>query len=194
MNVDFGYTGHYLHAPSNLYLALFRSYEPSIGRWLSRDPIAGEDGSNLYGYVLNNPVQWKDSLGLQIDDSGTHEFAQALARGNAEEIQMLIETQPSLTPELQAAGRAAVQNAQRSSDIAARLAEFTKGDLGTAVKEYKPLVKEAYNTGKCPEGLPRDILEKAREIARRAMQAGDDTSKREQLRRLIQYDKALGTP
>ena len=64
MNVDFGYTGHYFHAPSGLNLTLYRAYNPALGRWLSRDPIGEAGGVNLYGYVENNPVNFVDSLGL----------------------------------------------------------------------------------------------------------------------------------
>ena len=39
MDTDFGYTGHYFHAPSGLNLTLYRAYNPALGRWLSRDPI-----------------------------------------------------------------------------------------------------------------------------------------------------------
>lgn len=41
-------------------------YDPTVGRWLSRDPIGemGADGTNLYGYVRNNPSRYIDSLGL----------------------------------------------------------------------------------------------------------------------------------
>jgi RHS repeat-associated protein len=38
LNADFGFTGHYFHAPSGLYLAKFRVYNPGLGRWISRDP------------------------------------------------------------------------------------------------------------------------------------------------------------
>jgi RHS repeat-associated protein len=36
---DFGYAGMYVHQPSGLNLAEHRVYSPSLGRWLSRDPI-----------------------------------------------------------------------------------------------------------------------------------------------------------
>lgn len=64
---DFAFTGHYYHARSGLYLAPYRAYSPSIGRWLSRDPLQNADlseGPNLYTYVHNNPVHLIDPLGL----------------------------------------------------------------------------------------------------------------------------------
>lgn len=64
LDVDFGFTGHYFHAPSGLNLTLYRAYSPTLGRWLSRDPIGEAGGLNLYGYVLNDPVNLIDPLGL----------------------------------------------------------------------------------------------------------------------------------
>jgi len=64
MRVDFGFTGHYFHSPSGLNLTLYRAYSPTLGRWLSRDPIGEEGGLNLYGYVDNNSVNAVDPLGL----------------------------------------------------------------------------------------------------------------------------------
>jgi hypothetical protein len=39
-------------------------YDPNIGRWPSRDPIAEEGGVNLYGMVGNSPANRVDYLGL----------------------------------------------------------------------------------------------------------------------------------
>lgn len=64
MSFDFGYTGHYRHAASNLYLARYRAFDPSFGRWINRDPIGERGGLNLYSYVANNPVRWVDLSGL----------------------------------------------------------------------------------------------------------------------------------
>jgi len=43
----------------------FREYDPFTGRWTAKDPIlfAGGD-SNLYGYVLGDPVSGIDPEGL----------------------------------------------------------------------------------------------------------------------------------
>jgi len=38
-------------------------YDPNIGRWLSRDPIGEVGGTNLYGFVGNEPLLFIDILG-----------------------------------------------------------------------------------------------------------------------------------
>jgi RHS repeat-associated protein len=63
---DFGYTGHYVHKPSGLHLALYRAYDADLGRWLNRDPIAEAGGINLYGYVGNGAVNWVDPFWLAL--------------------------------------------------------------------------------------------------------------------------------
>jgi RHS repeat-associated protein len=61
---DFNFTGLYNHAKSGLDMAVYRFYDPDLGRWLSRDPIGETGGINLYAYVLNSPVNLWDPLGL----------------------------------------------------------------------------------------------------------------------------------
>ena len=61
---DFGFTGHYLHKTSGLHLAKYRGYSSELGRWISRDPIGEDDGTNIYAYVINDPVNDLDMLGL----------------------------------------------------------------------------------------------------------------------------------
>ena len=50
-------------------------YETASGRsnWPSRDPIQEIGGTNLYGFVLNNPVNGWDYLGL-VDCCGDKEY------------------------------------------------------------------------------------------------------------------------
>ena len=50
----------------------YRDYDPDTCRWTAKDPIffAGGD-TDLYGYVLNDPVNWVDPLGLDgLDEFG----------------------------------------------------------------------------------------------------------------------------
>jgi RHS repeat-associated protein len=51
--------------PSGLTLYPFRAYDPTLQRWLNRDPIGETGGINLYGFVGNSPVNEIDPLGLE---------------------------------------------------------------------------------------------------------------------------------
>ena len=42
----------------------YRLYDPTNGRWINRDPIQEEGGSNLHGFINNNGVNRVDYLGL----------------------------------------------------------------------------------------------------------------------------------
>jgi RHS repeat-associated protein len=64
--IDFGFTGHFHENRPALSMTLYRVYDPSIGRWLSRDPLVNAEvsqGSNLYAYVGNNPINLTDPYG-----------------------------------------------------------------------------------------------------------------------------------
>jgi RHS repeat-associated protein len=67
LEADFGFTGFYRHQASGLNLTFFRAYDPELGRWTSRDPIAEEGGLNLYAYASGDPVNGVDPLGLKIN-------------------------------------------------------------------------------------------------------------------------------
>ena len=56
--------GYIRDAESGFYLCTLRYYDPSAGRWITRDPIGYAGGSNLYGYVENDPVNATDPSGL----------------------------------------------------------------------------------------------------------------------------------
>jgi len=57
---------------SGNYYTLNRSYPPNLGRWMSPDPLGGDISNpqslNRYAYVLNNPVNFIDPLGLQCSN------------------------------------------------------------------------------------------------------------------------------
>jgi RHS repeat-associated protein len=67
--VMYGFTGRQFDPESGLYYYRARMYDPSLGRFTTRDPIgfAGGD-ANLYRYVLNQPLKYVDPSGRTIAD------------------------------------------------------------------------------------------------------------------------------
>jgi RHS repeat-associated protein len=64
---DFRFAGLLAEPNSGLYLSNTRAYDPTIGAWLSRDPIGIEGGANLYAYVGGNPISRLDRIGLKTE-------------------------------------------------------------------------------------------------------------------------------
>lgn len=58
------FPGQVFDYPTDFYYNYFRYYDPDTGRYISTDPIGLEGGINLYAYVLNDPVNLVDPLGL----------------------------------------------------------------------------------------------------------------------------------
>lgn len=73
--VPFGFAGGIHDQATGLVRFGVRDYDPDVGRWTSKDPILfGGGDTNLYGYVLNDPVNWIDPSGLIGLDSSTPEW------------------------------------------------------------------------------------------------------------------------
>jgi RHS repeat-associated protein len=63
--MPFGFAGGLHDRDTGLVRFGYRDYDPEVGRWTAKDPIgfAGKN-ADLYGYVLNSPINLFDPLGL----------------------------------------------------------------------------------------------------------------------------------
>lgn len=64
----FRFSSEYFDSETSLVYYNYRYYNPVLGRWLSRDPIAESGGWNLYEMTDNNSVDNWDRLGFLCDD------------------------------------------------------------------------------------------------------------------------------
>ena len=49
---------------TEVYYVRNRGYNPALGRWIQRDPLQYINGANTYQFVMSNPVNGTDPLGL----------------------------------------------------------------------------------------------------------------------------------
>ncbi|MGH8126910.1 MAG: RHS repeat-associated core domain-containing protein [Gammaproteobacteria bacterium] len=100
----FTFAGGLYDADTGLVHFGARDYDPETARWISRDPILFAGGDpNLYRYVVDDPVNMTDMLGL----SGFGGFVSTFTNGN-----------PSLATPQGAATMAAVGQAQQIAQAA----------------------------------------------------------------------------
>ena len=60
----FGFAGGLYDQDTKLVRFGTRDYNPSVGRWTAKDPIRfGGGDTNLYGYVLADPINFADPTG-----------------------------------------------------------------------------------------------------------------------------------
>lgn len=58
------FQGHQYDDASGLVYMRARYYDPSVGQFVSQDPIGYISGQSLYGFVRNNPLRFTDPQGL----------------------------------------------------------------------------------------------------------------------------------
>ena len=69
----FRFSSEVFDSETGLIYYNYRYYNPSLGRWINRDPIEEEGGWNLYGFVKNIPIKLHDLHGL-VDCCGHKEY------------------------------------------------------------------------------------------------------------------------
>jgi RHS repeat-associated protein len=90
----FGFTGHYWHRESGFPLPLFRAYDPTLGQWLSDDPLGLRADLNLHRYVGSDPVRNVDPSGLWTASFGST-FSGPLGGGMAGSISVAVNVDSS---------------------------------------------------------------------------------------------------
>jgi RHS repeat-associated protein len=64
-----------------------RHYSPTLGRWISRDPIEEEGANNLYAFAANNAINAFDALGMTtgtaLDTEGSVAIGQGMSSSGA---------------------------------------------------------------------------------------------------------------
>jgi RHS repeat-associated protein len=152
VEADFGFTGHYYHAPSGLHLAMYRAYDADIGRWINRDPIEEEGGLNLYDYVLNNLINRIDPLGSDSVDStvGT-----AIAQADEQTLVQLIDEN--------------ILNEAQMTRVQAALNRFRTKAVDWIAKRCKGSINREF---------PSEAANKTLGQIRRAAQAGEEWAKK----------------
>ncbi len=64
------FDGYRFDTETGLYQVRFRYLHPGLGRWMSRDPLMEQAGSNFYCHTTNSPINFHDSQGLQMAPPG----------------------------------------------------------------------------------------------------------------------------
>jgi RHS repeat-associated protein len=80
--------GYNADAETQNYYVRNRYYLPTLGRWLTRDPIGYRPGLNLYEYVYDNPSRYLDPKGLQSLGIALEE---AIAAGDVAEVETILD-------------------------------------------------------------------------------------------------------
>ena len=80
--------GYRYNAETENYYVRNRYSSPTLGRWLTRDPIGYQGGINLYGFVNSSPV------GNNVDAEGTQVFMYRVAVDNTPDGQAAAPARP----------------------------------------------------------------------------------------------------
>jgi RHS repeat-associated protein len=64
VSVNLRFPGQYYDNETNLHYNYYRYYDPSLGRYITSDPIGLRSGPNTYLYALANPIRYIDPYGL----------------------------------------------------------------------------------------------------------------------------------
>ena len=89
---EFNFAGMQLDSETGNYDTWHRYYQPNLGRWMSPDRKRGNASNpqslNRYAYVLNNPTNLTDPLGLEWCPQGSQIYENGILMGYQDELCM----------------------------------------------------------------------------------------------------------
>jgi RHS repeat-associated protein len=138
----FKFTGEALDAQTGLYYFRARYYDPTIGRFISKDRFGGVASMpstvNRYTYVLNNPLGYTDRSGSAPEPSGDQDIgvhSGALFGGLGINFDIGISTAP-LTSSLDNQGQSVSTNTASGTDVLGAINTInTARGVGSALGE-----------------------------------------------------------
>jgi hypothetical protein len=125
---------------------IIRWYDPITGRWLSNDPIGISGGLNMYVFVNNNPINFRDPDGLNPIYTGAGLAAAGIGGLTQAAFDLecaLYLNQDAIRQEINSNN----QTIQRLQDI---VASGGKKDWPSGAKDIGSM-GQTYNNDKCPD-------------------------------------------
>ena len=148
MTSDFGFAGYFQQISTGTLLAPFRAYQPSLGRWLSRDPGAERAGLNLYAYADQDPVN-------RVDPDGWDSAAAPLLQN---------------TP-----GYKAVKNAQAQYDAVKKVGQALDSVVEKGVRKAATGAVDGKLRDEAKKAIPKGARDEAAKLNEAAGKRGDDS-------------------
>lgn len=158
---DFYFASGYYEAEAGLYILGPRTYDPSLGRFLQKDPLAGSlldlVSQNEYVYANNDPVNKIDPTGHRAEVASVGQSAKAIAasaRAAASQMSAVIsekkkevanlEADPLSSPTDLATAQGALRAAQETRDAMLELAKNNEEDVARReAREIEEAVADA---------------------------------------------------
>jgi RHS repeat-associated protein len=181
-----------------------RYYDALQGQFTQQDPIGLAGGLNAYGFANGDPVNYSDPFGLCSEADNYTNCSPRSAAGSAAVFNMLAAKRPMINAATAQFVGLSVAGAVAGAFVLPAAEELTVVEVADpvtpaareaaiqGVKGYNSLLTKLFDTGELPEGLPREVVEQYRTIARWTQQNASKLDKSgEQLRRLRIIDKVL---
>ncbi|ACS80545.1 RHS repeat domain-containing protein [Maridesulfovibrio salexigens] len=187
MDISLGFAAGLFDKDTGLVHFGFREYDPSIGRFITPDPLGLAGGDvDVYGYCADDPVNFIDRVGLQdeSEDEGTKGEKSSTLGGAAQGIGGLTGLGKGVLSGLANSwnsGGNSTQHAQNRSQNAKNNATFEKG----AQQSLDHLNQSSVQTAREMEKAYKELADKqqAEEKARMERKARSDQEMRDNWRR-----------